>query len=221
MKTPPYYLSRRPVDNVNKFQFYKPDVCVKVIPMRFRFIIVLAVVFSTAVGNVFAQTNQEDTADIADRIADRISNMDDAQLEKMLDSLHNDLEHFSLSDTTNAYHLIATEQDLNAAISKLQQEKADTETGLKSAKTMLTNVEQKIQLLHLQPSQLKAIEDYNKSVNQEPASFWDWFTERRTIYELVAAVLIAAISFGAGATWDVLRESKHKRKTVAHKKELS
>ena len=69
----------------------------------------------------------------------------------------------------------------------------------------LTNVQQKIALLKLNPKQLDEIEKYNQSLKSEPASAMEWLTIRSTQYDITKDVVLMLVSFPLGMLAEVAR----------------
>ena len=127
----------------------------------------------------------------------------------------NSLGITNLSKVAVWFHV---EAEAKQRIAELEQQKESAQASLRfsedamyKARLTLTNVMKQVNMLKLTPAQLAQIEDYNKSYRYDP-SLSEWFTENRTVFELVAAFIFALFGFGLGMLWDVWRERKKGRR---------
>jgi hypothetical protein len=90
---------------------------------------------------------------------------------------------------------------------------------LQQKQIALTNVQQKIALLKLNPKQLAEVENYNQSLRSEPSSTMEWLRTKSTQYDITKDVVLMLVSFPLGMFAEAARRRWTARRKVSRKME--
>jgi hypothetical protein len=93
------------------------------------------------------------------------------------------------------------------------------ESLLQQKQIALTNVQQKIALLKLNPKQLAEVENYNQSLRSEPSSTMEWLRTKSTQYDITKDVVLMLVSFPLGMFAEAARRRWTARRKVSRKME--
>lgn len=104
-------------------------------------------------------------------------------------------------------------------IAGLQEIIRNAESLLQQKEIALTNMQQKIALLKLDPKQLGEIEKYNQSLKSEPASTMEWLRIKSTQYDITKDVVLMFVSFPLGMLAEAARHKWASKRRVSKKTE--
>ena len=99
-------------------------------------------------------------------------------------------------------------------IASLQVTIRTAEALLKQKQLALTNVQQKIALLKLNPQQLAEVEQYNQSLKHEPSSAMEWLKTRSTQYDISKDILLTLLGVPAGMVAEYVRRKWVQKRRV-------
>ncbi len=91
---------------------------------------------------------------------------------------------------------------------KLEQDTKESEELLNDKKAALNDVQKQLDVLKLTPEQVRIIETYNKTINKEPASFWEYITLPTTWYERGLSIVLSIVSFLLGLLYQRRKDKK-------------
>jgi hypothetical protein len=162
-------------------------------------VLLLEITFGTTISG--QTSNQISAPDLGDKIEQFQAWMETNSGEDIITAL----QKFDLNDISRWLELQSEAKD---QIERLEvQIKAD-ELVVKEKRMLLADIQNKIDLLKLNTSQIAAIERYNHSLKQDPY-FTEWITERTTWFEIGKDTTLSAAFFVLGI-W--IESARHKRK---------
>ena len=193
----------------------------------FRDVIVIVMVCCCFAFNILASTNGQpisldDAITSVQNAANNLENYDDS--DDLLTWLHDNApEALDLAKSigvTNIQKWLMVEDKTQKKIEELRllqteenqssANKAKLDTAITVNLQMLTNVQNKLALLKLSPTDRIKLEEYNRTIVHEQ-TFGEWISEPITWWDTGRDVIIALFFFWLGMRWDEYQE-RRKRK---------